>query len=238
MALLIILVAFLAGAVAAVAGFGIGSFLTPAFAMKAGIELAVAAVAIPHFVGTSIRFWLLRRHLDRDLLMSFGLTSAAGALVGALLHVWARDPVLTAVFAVLLIFSGVMGLSGLSRRLRFTGAGAWIAGAVSGMFGGLVGNQGGIRAAAMLGLQVPRDEFVATATAIALFVDFARMPVYIFTQGRSLVHIWPLIAMSAVAVAGGTLFGGRVLSAIPQQLFHKIVAGLVLLLGVLMLFRI
>ena len=64
MNVLIVIVAFLAGAVAAVAGFGIGSFLTPAFALKTGIELAVAAVAIPHFFGTVIRFWLLRKHLD------------------------------------------------------------------------------------------------------------------------------------------------------------------------------
>src|SRR5437899_12396609 len=60
-----------------------------------------------------------------------------------------------------------------------------IAGGVSGGFGGLVGNQGGIRSAAMLGLNVPRDAFVATATAIALMVDVARVPVYVFTEAPS-----------------------------------------------------
>jgi len=54
-----------AGAVAAVAGFGIGSLLTPFLALETGAKVAVAAVAIPHFVGTVQRFWILRRHVDR-----------------------------------------------------------------------------------------------------------------------------------------------------------------------------
>ena len=44
----------------------------------------------------------------------------------------------------------------------FHGWAAWIAGAMSGFLGGLVGNQGGIRTAAMLGFEVPRQAFVAT----------------------------------------------------------------------------
>ena len=92
--------------------------------------------------------------------------SAAGGLTGALLHAYADSPALTIVFGVLLIFTGVMGLTGLYERLRFKGWVAWVAGAVSGMLGGMVGNQGGIRSAAMLGFDVPRHAFVATATAV------------------------------------------------------------------------
>jgi uncharacterized membrane protein YfcA len=53
----------LAGAVAAVAGFGIGSLLTPTLALATGTgtKLAVAAISIPHLVGTAQRFWILRR---------------------------------------------------------------------------------------------------------------------------------------------------------------------------------
>ena len=47
--------------------------------------------------------------------------SAAGGLVGALLHSYADSPVLTAVISILLIFTGVMGLTGLSAKMRFRG---------------------------------------------------------------------------------------------------------------------
>src|ERR1700687_339952 len=171
------LVAILSGALAAVAGFGIGSILTPLLALETGTKIAVAAVSIPHFVATGLRFWLVRRHVDRRVLWSFGLTSAAGGLLGALLFTRFHNRALTFLLAALLVFAGIMGLLGLAQRLRFKGFAAWVAGALSGVFGGLVGNQGGIRSAAMLGLQVPRDAFIATSTAIGLMVDVARMPV-------------------------------------------------------------
>jgi uncharacterized protein len=54
------------------------------------------------------------------------------------------------------------------RLVRWGSVAAWVAGALSGALGGLVGNQGGIRSAAMLGFKVPQESLVATATAIAL----------------------------------------------------------------------
>src|SRR5207249_4847166 len=96
------LVALVAGAIAAVTGFGIGSLLTPVLALSVGTKLAVAAVAIPHFVGTAQRFWILRRHVDRRVLLGFGVASAAGGLLGALLHVWISSQALGRIFGALL----------------------------------------------------------------------------------------------------------------------------------------
>jgi uncharacterized membrane protein YfcA len=87
---LVIIVAIVAGTVSAVTGFGIGSLLTPFLAMSVGTRTAVAAVSIPHVVGTAVRFWLLQHDLDRRVLWSFGLTSAAGGLAGATLYSLAR----------------------------------------------------------------------------------------------------------------------------------------------------
>ena len=56
----VLLGAVAAGAVASVSGFGIGSLLTPLLALHAGTKTAVAAVSIPHLIGTAIRFWRLR----------------------------------------------------------------------------------------------------------------------------------------------------------------------------------
>ncbi len=76
--------------------------------------------------------------------------------------------------------------------MRFGRKPAWIAGALSGIFGGLVGDREGIRSAALLGFDIRRDAFVATATAIALLVDVFRMPVYAATQWRPILSAWPL----------------------------------------------
>src|SRR3954451_13635229 len=205
--LLLAVVGFVAGGVASVSGFGIGSLLTPLLAVRVGTKLAVAAVSVPHLTATALRFWLLRKHVDRRLLWSFGLMSAAGGLIGALLHAYADSPALTIVFGSLLIFTGTMGLTGLSDRLLFHGWVAWVAGAVSGTLGGLVGNQGGIRSAAMLGFDVPRHAFVATATAVGLIVDAARMPVYLLTEGEKMADLWPFLIAATVGALVGTVAG-------------------------------
>jgi uncharacterized membrane protein YfcA len=233
--LLLTFAGIVAGAIAAISGFGIGSILTPLLAAWMGTKLAVALVSIPHFIGTALRFAVIRQHVNRRVLWSFGITSAAGGLIGALLHVWLRSVVLGYVLGGLLVFAGITGLTGLASRMKFGRTAAWIAGALSGMFGGLVGNQGGIRSAALLGFDLKRDEFVATATAIALLVDAFRMPVYAATQFGQMVAQWPMILVATAGVVAGTLSGKWMLSRIPQNVFRMMVASIVLALGVWML---
>ncbi len=232
--IILALAAVLAGAVASVVGFGIGSLLTPLLAVRVGTQLAVAAISIPHVFATALRFWRLRAHIDRRVLVSFGIMSAAGGLTGALLHSFASNRALALVFGLILVFVGVSELTGLARRMRFHGYVAWVAGAVSGLFGGLVGNQGGIRSAALLGFDIDKRAFVATATAIGLVVDAARMPVYFATQAQAIAHIWPLVLIATVGTLVGTLAGVRALRGIPETGFRRIVAIILLVLGTYM----
>jgi uncharacterized membrane protein YfcA len=197
----------------------------------------VAAVSIPHLIGTAMRFWHLRRSLDRAVLWRFGLTSAAGGLAGALLNASTPSPALTTVLGILLVVAGAAQLTGHAQRWRFHGSVAWVAGAVSGLFGGLVGNQGGIRSAALLGFDLPKERFVATATAIGLFVDAARMPVYIVVERTQVAAIWPLVALATAGVVGGTLAGERLLYWVPERRFKQLVGAIILLLGVVILWR-
>lgn len=174
-----------AGATASVAGFGIGSVLTPLLGARVGTRLAVAAVSIPHVLGTAVRFWLLRGHVHRR---------SAAARRGSL------------------------------ERCRALSV-------------GLVGNQGGIRSAALLAFDLDKTAFVATATAVGLIVDAARMPVYIVAEGDDLLRIAPLITLSVVAVVTGTLIGSRTLGRIRDGQFRTMVAVLLFALGTWMLFH-
>jgi uncharacterized membrane protein YfcA len=224
-----------AGAIASVAGFGIGTLLTPLFALQVDMTLAVAAVSVPHLVATTLRLWLMRRHVDWRVVRTFGVMSAAGGLTGALLQQRLHGPGLVMVFAGLLIFAGVTGLTGAMERIRLGRTAAWIAGLLSGIFGGMVGNQGGIRSAALLGFDVRPSAFVASATAAALMVDLARMPVYVVREADRLGDLAGLIALAAAGAVAGTIGGERVLRRIPPPLFKRVVSGLVLALGLYML---
>jgi uncharacterized protein len=235
--ILLFLVAMLAGGVAALSGFGIGSLLTPFFAPHMGTKLAVAAVAVPHFLGTLYRLWLMRSSINRHVLLQFGLLSAVGGLIGAFLHAQLQSDSLTLVFGLLLMFVGLSGLTGLSKRLRFKGRAAWMAGALSGLLGGLVGNQGGIRSAAMLGFPISKEAFVATATAAGVIVDLARLPVYVVTEGDRLASLGSWLTIATLGVFAGTWLGTPLLRRLPEIVFTRLVSSLILVLGLYMLGR-
>lgn len=236
--IILAIVAIISGAIASLAGFGIGSLLTPTLAYKTGISVAVAGVSIAHLGGTAVRFFLLRRFLNRQVLISFGLTSAAGGLAGALLHNTFQNSVLTIIFGCLLILAGILGITGLANKLSFKGPLVWLAGGLSGLFGGLVGNQGGIRSAALLGFKLDKNQFVATATGIALMVDAARVPVYLAVQWSQIASIWQYILIMIVGVIAGTIWGKRILEKLPENIFKKTVSGIILLIGILVLIQI
>lgn len=232
---LVFVAALVAGGIASISGFGIGSILTPLLAAFLGTKAAVAVVSIPHFLGTVLRFALIRRHLDRRVLLTFGVTSGIGGLLGALLHVWLQSRALGYTLGGLLVFAGITGLTGVASRMRFGTTTGWIAGALSGALGGLVGNQGGIRSAALLGFDVRKEAFVATATAIALLVDIFRMPVYAATQWNELRSAWVFMLIATAGVIAGTLIGQPLLRRIPAATFRTIVSAIILALGVWML---
>ena len=228
-------IALFGGAVAAVSGFGIGSVLTPFLAASYGTKLAVAIVSVPHVIATAARFITLRGAVNKKVFINFGILSAAGGLAGALANVHVKSPALAIAFGALLMFAGLSGLSGFVDRMRFGRRTAWFAGALSGFFGGLVGNQGGIRSAALLGFAISKEAFVATATAIGLIVDSARMPVYFALESKAILSQWELLIATIGGVLLGTFWGVRFLKRIPERMYRKLLYSLILALGVYML---
>jgi uncharacterized membrane protein YfcA len=227
--------AVLSGATAAVAGFGIGSLLTPLLAARLGTATAIAAVAIPHAAATALRFWRLRHAVDWRVVRGFGLLSAAGGLGGALLYARLSSRVLTIVLGALLVATAVAGLSRWATRWRITGARAATLGLLSGFFGGIAGNQGGLRAAALLGFALAPAAYVATATAIALLVDAARTPIYVWRAGSTLADLVAPIGVATLGVLAGTLLGERLLLGLPVDRFRRIVSALIGVLGIWLL---
>jgi len=230
----IILASVLAGAVAAVSGFGIGSLLTPLLVLSLGMPTAgaVAVLAVPHALATAIRFVRLRADVHMPTFREFGVASAVGGLAGAALQSQLTSPVLTIVLSALLVLAGTTEL--LQRRVPLPQTSGWrlAGGILSGLFGGLVGNQGGIRSAALLGFQLRPRQLVATATASALLVDAARVPIYFLTSGAIIHDSIHLLLVIAAGVTVGTLIGVPILGRIPESAYRRLVGALLIVLGI------
>jgi uncharacterized membrane protein YfcA len=140
--------------------------------------------------------------------------------------------VLTVLLASLLVLAGSTELA--RRRVPLPETGFWrlLGGVLSGLFGGLVGNQGGIRAAALLGFRLTPRQIVATATASALLVDAARLPIYFLSAGPVIARSTSIWITASIGVTIGTFIGVPLLGRIPEPTYRRLVGLLLLLLGI------
>ena len=225
-------VAVVAGSIAAVSGFGIGSLLTPLLMLWMPAPHAVAVLAIPHAWATALRWLRLKGDVHVPTFRQFGIASAAGGLIGSALQPQLASPVLTALLAALLVLAGSFEL--MLRRVPLPRTPPWryAGGILSGVFGGLVGNQGGIRAAALLGFALPPRQLVATATASALLVDAARIPIYLAAHGPVVAGAWKVGLAAAAGATIGTFIGVPILKRMPEPVYRRVVGTLLLALGI------
>jgi uncharacterized protein len=82
---------------------------------------------------------------------------------------------------------------------------------------------------------VDKDQFVATATGIALMVDAARVPVCLAVQWDQIVSIWQFLLIMTSGVIIGTLGGKKILEKLPENIFKKTVSAIILLVGIVVL---
>jgi uncharacterized membrane protein YfcA len=60
-------------------------------------------------------------------------------------------------------------------------------------------------------------------------------PAYQATQWNEIAAIWPLVLTATAGVVLGTAFGTRILGWLPQRAFRRVIAVLLMALGVYMI---
>jgi uncharacterized membrane protein YfcA len=188
-------------------------------------------VALPHLIATAVRLGRHHPSVDRGVLLRFGLPSAVGGVAGGVLQGALRSDALIAVLGALLILTGIANLTNGFGRWKPSLAVAGVMGLLSGLFGGLVGNQGGLRAAGLSAFQLEPRAFLATGTAVALLIDVARTPFYLWRGGDALLALWVPIGVASVGCFAGTLAGERLFLRLSPDTYRKVIGTAVIILG-------
>ena len=84
-ALLIAAVACAASLLTFFSGFGLGTLLLPAFALYFPVEAAVMMTAVVHLANNLFKLALMFRHIEREIVLRFGLPALVAAWFGAAL---------------------------------------------------------------------------------------------------------------------------------------------------------
>lgn len=192
--LLICLTALLASGLTLFSGFGLGTILTPVFALFFPVPAAVAMTAIVHLANNLFKIGLVGRDADWRIVLRFGLPAALAAIAGAsLLALFAGLPALAryelagrlheitpvkAAIGLLIVGFALLELSPRFAKLAFPPRWLALGGLLSGFFGGLSGNQGALRSAFLIKAGLSKEAYVGTGAACTVLVDAVRLAVY------------------------------------------------------------
>lgn len=201
-------------------GFGLGTILTPVFAIFFPIDLAIALTGVVHFLNNVFKLFLVGGKADKHVVIRFGVPAFLAALIGAwlLLQITNLKPLITysllsneysitpvkLTIAILLIGFALMEAIPYFKNLQFGKDKLIIGGVLSGFFGGLSGNQGALRSAFLIKSGLSKEAFVATGIVIACLVDFSRLGVYMtrFSQTGLQENLGLVISATASAILG------------------------------------
>jgi uncharacterized membrane protein YfcA len=242
------LVAFTAAILTFFSGFGLGTLLTPVFALFFPVELAVALTAIVHFFNNLFKLYLTGRNANRQVLIRFGIPAVIAAFAGAwlLLQLSDMQPIYTyeltgrhfevypvkLTIAVLLILFALMDLIPWFGRLQFGKDKLVLGGLLSGFFGGLSGNQGALRSAFLIKSGLSKEAFIGTAVVVSTFVDFTRLGVY----ARSIAEAdisgnAGLITLATLAAISGAYIGNKLLKKVTLKFLQASVAVMLIVIS-------
>lgn len=245
----IIVVAFLASGLTLVSGFGLGTIMLPVFAAFFNLELAIALTAIVHILNNVFKFVLLRKKIDKNVLLLFGVPGILGAFLGAVLlnklasvpHLeigsWQLSPINTSIGLLMIFFASTELFPGI-LKLNFTPRFLIPGGLVSGFFGGLSGHQGALRSMFLIKANLAKEVYIATGVGIALLVDFTRIPVYFSATNFAAVNqaIPTLIGATLAAILGAYL-SKRYIKKITLRSVHVLVGIMMIFVGLGLIFN-
>ena len=243
------IVTFSAAILTFFSGFGLGTILTPVMMIFFPTEVAIAFTGIVHFSNNIFKFFLVGKNINKKVLIRFGLPSVIAALIGSYLLVLIDDNIVVFSYyffdkkidvilvkfliSILLIIFAIIDLIPQIKDLHFDKKYLPVGGFLSGFFGGLSGNQGALRSAFLVKHGLEKSIFVSTTVAISSLVDITRLSVY-STNFLNLNYsdFYQLGFFSVVSAVAGSFIGNRLLKKVTIEQIKKIIALLLILLGI------
>jgi len=231
-------------------GFGLGTILTPVFAVFFPIEIAISLTAVIHLLNNIFKLFLVGITKERDIIFRFGIPSMIASFIGAWTLsklavngiifeyslgtlVLSTSPIRFCIGLLIILFT-LLELIPRFKSIHFDRKYLSIGGWISGYFGGLSGNQGALRSMFLIKSGLSKESFIATGVFIACMVDVARIPIYStsFFNKNLWEYKWLLIS-TVISAFTGAYLGSILFKKITFAFLQIIVSIALILVGLL-----
>ena len=249
--LIIAIVAFVAALLTFFSGFGLGTILTPVMLIFFPPEIAISLTGIVHFCNNIFKLSIIGNQFNKEVLIKFGIPAVVFAFVGSYaLFFISNDTLFTYsllgnnmnvsylqfIIAIILIAFALIDLIPFFKKLKFNKSILPLGGILSGFFGGLTGNQGALRSAFLIKLDLDKTVFIATTVVISFFVDLTRIGVYFSNIKDFDISNYIVLGLVAILSAvAGSFLGFKSLKKVTLNYIRNLVAIMILLIAFLLL---
>ncbi len=229
---LFLLLSLIAEIFGTIGGFGSSVFFVPVANFYFDFESVLGLTAIYHLSSNLSK--IIKKGLDKKLLINIGIPSILLVIVGGLLTKMFKSSYLELCLGIFLVVLALLFLIKRKLVISPTRLNAIIGGGLSGFSAGLLGTGGAIRGLTMAAFNLEKSIFIATSAFIDFLIDFSRTFVYYY---NGYIHKHDLIYVPFLIVIGilGTAIGKKILNYIPQDKFKRISLSLILIIGLVTL---
>lgn len=225
------IVAFVAAAVASVAGFGTATMTIPFLSWIIGFKQAIILIAFFHGFSNLFKLIQLRQAVNLRLMLWYGIPTVITAIIGAyLLDIVAPEGIGLGI-GIFMILLAVYTLINPTRTLPENEYLLVTGGLISGFTAGLIGLGGAIRGAFLISTRIEKETYIATSAAIALCTDIARSTTYILQGSLDSQYYWYIPVLFVVGFVG-TRLGVRLLKWLPELTVKRIVLAILILVSI------
>ena len=230
----ILLISFLtlfASFIGTLAGFGSSTIMLPILLFFLPYHVALLLVSIIHFFDDLWEIILFRQAVNWKLLLTFGIPGIIASYLGAKLVTFEPQIILLRLMGIILLIYTAIIFVNSNFKIPKNNFNAGLGGMLSGLIAGIFGIGGPIRAAFLSSFKLPKETFLFTSGAIAIFIDPIRITTY-HLGGIKLSNdlFWGLLIFIPITFIGSRIAKNFV-DKISQKKFRKIIAVFLFIAG-------
>lgn len=229
--LYITLLTIFASGIGTLTGFGTSTIMVPILLLFLPFPQTLLLVGVIHLFGDIWKIILFRKGFRWKLILMFGIAGIATTYIGANAVFSVSETLLSQILGAFFIIYVIFLFLKPAFKIPGSSIAAISGGTLSGFFAGLFGVGGAIRGLFLSAFDLPKSVYIATAGAIALFIDTTRITTYVF-NGTILEQqfLWGFLLFIPASFLGARV-AKKIVDHIPQKQFRMVIAIFLFLIG-------